>query len=234
MVAPSVWRFGTRFVNFYVVEADNALIVVDSGLTGYVSDLDAALHAISAERSDVTAVVLTHADGDHIGMAAAFCRAGARVLVHEADETQLRKPAPKGGDARLTGMVRYLYRPGFARFVSHMVVNGWSRAQAPEQLEVFGDGEVLDVPGRLRVFHTPGHTHGHCALLLEDREVLFTGDALSTWDPYTGARGPLLMSGPAHFDATQARLSHARLLTFGARVLLPGHGDPWQRQAPDA
>jgi glyoxylase-like metal-dependent hydrolase (beta-lactamase superfamily II) len=36
------------------------------------------------------------------------------------------------------------------------------------------------------VIECPGHTFGHCALHLADRDVLFTGDALVTRDPYTG------------------------------------------------
>ena len=34
-------------------------------------------------------------------------------------------------------------------------------------------------PGRPRVVFTPGHTYGHCALHLPDRDVLLTGDAHS-------------------------------------------------------
>jgi glyoxylase-like metal-dependent hydrolase (beta-lactamase superfamily II) len=44
----------------------------------------------------------------------------------------------------------------------------------------FADQEVLDVPGRPRVIHVPGHTAGNTALSLDDREVLIVGDTLST------------------------------------------------------
>jgi glyoxylase-like metal-dependent hydrolase (beta-lactamase superfamily II) len=32
------------------------------------------------------------------------------------------------------------------------------------ELTTYADGETLDVPGRPRVIHTPGHTSGHCSL----------------------------------------------------------------------
>jgi glyoxylase-like metal-dependent hydrolase (beta-lactamase superfamily II) len=228
-VAPSVHRLGTRFVNWYVVAVDGRLTVIDSGLRGYTRPLDDDLRALDATRNDVEAVVLTHADGDHMGMAATFAEAGARILIHEADEQALCHPSPKGGDARLPNMMPFLRRPGFVRFVAHLVARGWGRPVPPTRVEVFEDGSAIDVPGRPRALHTPGHTRGHCALLLAERGVVFTGDALSTWDPFTGKRGPRLMSRPAHFDSDQAAVSFERLRQTEAELLLPGHGDPWRR-----
>ena len=57
-------------------------------------------------------------------------------------------------------------------------------------VSVFADGEILDVPGRPRVLHAPGHTAGSCALLFEERSVLCTGDLLVTHDVLTGHKGP--------------------------------------------
>lgn len=40
------------------------------------------------------------------------------------------------------------------------------------------DGQLLPLAGGIRVVHTPGHTLGHCAFLLErDGRVLSVGDA---------------------------------------------------------
>ena len=50
-----------------------------------------------------------------------------------------------------------------------------------EGAETYGDGDVLDVPGRPPGDPDPGHAPGHCALLLEERGVLFAGDALCTY-----------------------------------------------------
>src|SRR3712207_6893536 len=51
--------------------------------------------------------------------------------------------------------------------------------------DLVADGETLAVAGSPRVVHTPGHTFGHCALHLPDRDVLITGDALITRSPYS-------------------------------------------------
>ena len=89
------------------------------------------------------------------------------------------------------------------------------------------------MPGRPRAIHVPGHTLGHSALLFEDRGALFIGDALCTWNPMTGARGPQVM--PKHFnvDYEQCFRSLTALDGLEAELLLPGHGDPW-RGSPEA
>jgi glyoxylase-like metal-dependent hydrolase (beta-lactamase superfamily II) len=53
----------------------------------------------------------------------------------------------------------------------------------------FSDGDVFDLGGgvRVHVIHTPGHTRGHCALLVEPDGMLYLGDIdLSSFGPYYG------------------------------------------------
>ena len=53
----------------------------------------------------------------------------------------------------------------------------------------FRDGDLFDLGGgvSVRVLHTPGHTRGHCALLIEPDGVLFLGDIdLTGFGPYYG------------------------------------------------
>ena len=75
---------------------------------------------------------------------------------------------------------------------------------------------------------TPGHSPGHVAFHLPDRGVLIAGDALCTYNPLTGKRGPQLM--PRAFAADIAAGARARSTRSSAStpgVLLLGHGEPW-------
>jgi len=87
------------------------------------------------------------------------------------------------------------------------------------------DGETIRLgAAQLTVLHTPGHTPGHCALLLEERGVLFSGDALVTLDSATGRTGPQ----PVRWndDPEQERASFERLRALDVAVVYPGHGEP--------
>jgi glyoxylase-like metal-dependent hydrolase (beta-lactamase superfamily II) len=76
------------------------------------------------------------------------------------------------------------------------VAAGWAQAlrerfhyQERADAVPFRDGDVFELGGgvRVRVIHTPGHTRGHCALLVEPDSVLYLGDIdLSSFGPYYG------------------------------------------------
>jgi glyoxylase-like metal-dependent hydrolase (beta-lactamase superfamily II) len=226
-VAPGVFRLGTHIVNWYVVADGDCLTAVDCGLPGFAETLDADLRAHGLTAGRVEAVVLTHSDGDHTGLASRFKQGGARVLIHESDAPALVKPAAKKGDAAPAKLLRTLWRPGMLRFMGHMARRGGAHPPSVEPDAKFEDGDVLDVPGRPRVLHTPGHTAGHSVFLFEERGVLLVGDAICTWNPLTGSRGPQLMPRATNEDNRACLSSLDAIAAAGAKVILAGHGDPW-------
>lgn len=125
---------------------------------------------------------------------------------------------------------RFLWRPWYAAYMLSYLTKGITRTPPVAQLDKFADGEVLDVPGSPRVVHAPGHTAGSCALFLEDRSLLFSGDALVTLDLARGPRGragPQVVRGPHTEDAELAVESLDVLYATNAHTVLPGHGEPW-------
>jgi len=93
----------------------------------------------------------------------------------------------------------------------------------------YGDGDTLPVPGSPVVVATPGHTLGHCALHLPDRDTAFAGDAIVTLDPYTGRTGPRLVARAATVDSERNLRTLDALAATGVRTVLTGHGTPWTR-----
>ena len=86
-VAPRVHRLGTPRINWYVVEDEGALTVIDAGMPAHRPMLDELLSRLGRSLADVAAVVLTHPHVDHIWIAERLrTEAGAPVFVHAADE----------------------------------------------------------------------------------------------------------------------------------------------------
>ena len=221
-VSQGVHRLATRYENWYLLEAGGRLTVLDAGLPGDWGEFSSALSRLGHAPGDIDAVLITHHHPDHAGNAERMRSSGARVLSHPADAPYLR------GERRLSsrGVVRFLWHPWYAVYMLHLLANGVTRVPAIAQLDEITDGEVLDVPGSPRVVHAPGHTAGSCALFLEDRSLLFSGDALVTLDMTRGRTGPQIIRGPVTEDPDLAVQSLEVLAATNAATVLPGHGEP--------
>jgi glyoxylase-like metal-dependent hydrolase (beta-lactamase superfamily II) len=225
-VAEGVHRIEDAYTNWYLVEGDGgALTVVDAGVPTSWQSLHDALRRLGRRTEDLAAIVLTHAHFDHVGFAERARRElGLPVHVHENDAPLARHPARYDHERP-----RLLYLATQLRALPIVGALARSRAfLAPpvEAVRRYEDG-TLPVPGSPRVVPTPGHTLGHCALHLPDRDVVIAGDALVTLDPYTGRRGPRLVARAATADVDRNLRSLDALVATGARTVLVGHGEPW-------
>jgi glyoxylase-like metal-dependent hydrolase (beta-lactamase superfamily II) len=111
-------------------------------------------------------------------------------------------------------------------YLLHTVVAGGAKYRPVQHVEVVSGDQTLNLPGQPRIIQTPGHTPGHYSVLLEERGVLFTGDALVNFDFPSGRRGVALHR--FNEDRERALESLKGLEGTDADVVLFGHGDPWR------
>ncbi len=220
-IVPGVFRVGTTFSGCYVVEDAGAYTFFDVGLPGYWPQMTRFLADRNAPLSSVKAIVLTHHHPDHMGNAERLrTQAGATVFVHHDDRAAAMS---KGKPPSFP-----LWKPPVAHLVGHFLLNGVTRAAPVTETSGFADGEVLDVPGRPRVIHAPGHTAGNAAMSLDDRGVLIVGDTLATLSLSRGESEPQLLPRYMNDDHGRALASLEKIERTAARWILPAHGLPWE------
>jgi glyoxylase-like metal-dependent hydrolase (beta-lactamase superfamily II) len=218
---------GTEFVHFFLLEQDGEVTLIDAGLSGYRDMLEPALAETGRSIGDVKAIVLTHADPDHVGFAEELHEQhGIPVYIHRADSERAQQGKTKASEGGPLEMLKMLKHSHTRRALRHMIAKGGAKQAKLPDVIAFDDGDELDVPGRLRVVHTPGHTDGHCVLLAASENALFVGDAINNVHIATGKPGAQVAPRMANTSTTQAYESLARIEALDAQTLYFGHGDP--------
>lgn len=224
-VAEGVHRVFDGFVNWYLVEDEGRLTVVDAGTPRSWKLLHQALARLGKTPQDLAAVVLTHGHYDHVGFAEKARRElGIPVLVHRDDAWLARHPLRFKSERSI---LRYAWRPAVLPTAGSLIASRAPFVKGVRDVRTYEDQDILDVPGRPHVVFTPGHTFGHSSLHLPERGVLIAGDAVVMLDPYTARRGPCLVARAATADSKRALASLHRIAETDAGTVLTGHGEPW-------
>ena len=231
-VAPGVHRLGDEAVNFYLIEHEDGLVLVDAGLPAHFGPLKDHLALLGHDLPAIRAVLLTHGHPDHTGLAERLrAEAGAEIWIHREDAPILAdgpRSAMRHAKPERSVLPYLLRRPSAISGPLHMARKGAFTAPRVQQSRTFVDEEPLSaVPGQPRPVLLPGHTSGSAAYLFADRGLLFTGDALVTADGMTGHTGPCLVCRGFTHNGAEALASLDRLAALPDSLILPGHGDPF-------
>lgn len=225
-MAPGIHSFTDALANWYAIEADGGVVLVDCGWPRSTDALVAGLSTIKRTPADVEAVLLTHGHEDHLGTAAWLAgEHGVPVYAHRDELPRVRGERSATWGA---GLVRELWRPNAVRFVATCVRRGVNSTRWVHDPSVLPEAERAAVPAGARVIPVPGHTEGHVAYHLPDRGAILCGDALVTLSVLTRRPGPQLHPSAFALDNDQAARSLPVLATLDADLLLTGHGEPYR------
>lgn len=190
----------------FVIKLGNETILVDTGLGNQASAMLQGLSSIGIKPADITAVLLTHYHGDHIGgllSGNGKTFPNAKIYSSQAEQAywldydiMLANPHRKSGFD--------LARKVFALY--------------EDANQTFAFGNTV-LPG-IKALNAVGHTPGHTVFLLESN-----GEKMLFWADLTHAAALQFprpdISASYDMDPEQARVSRQRFMELAADERLP-------------
>lgn len=201
---------------------DKEVVLIDTGLPGQLELIRAAVEKAGFSLNQITKIILTHHDIDHIGNAKQLAKNGATIMAHEKETPYIQGDAPSPKILRMEEHLKDLSDEERAMYER-------MKSDAPKLYvyvdKTLKDGEALPFCGGIEVIPTPGHTLGHISLLLKGGNVLVTGDAANIAD------GKLTGANPKHtLDMREAEKSFQKLKNLNADFVVCYHGGLWTKK----
>lgn len=201
----------------YLIRGIKGIVMVDAGTPNKIRAFKRKLSRLYIRPKDIKLIVLTHSHFDHAGSSKNIKEfTGARIVIHESEKELLENK----GFASVHGVNTWgkiseklffpiLKRIGFDNPVSDILMTSDDIT-----LHEYGiDG---------RIIHTPGHTRGSISVLLD------TGEAFVGCMAHDGLPFRFTPGLPIYADnIAQVKESWKLLISRGARIIFPGHGNPF-------
>jgi glyoxylase-like metal-dependent hydrolase (beta-lactamase superfamily II) len=206
-IAPNVHCLEASSNVYLIMEPPN-IVLVDTGMPRQHKAISELLRGLGHQPADLTHILVTHADLDHVGSLAALHEASGAQIHAGAASAQL---IARGKSPRHMPVIMQWVLDTFVKYGT----------VTKEKISIFEDGGVLPFLGGLQVLATPGHTPDHFSFFSPATGILFAGDALNTRDGRINLTPPRITA-----DKTAARQSGIRLLELAPTVIACGHGTP--------
>jgi glyoxylase-like metal-dependent hydrolase (beta-lactamase superfamily II) len=230
-VQPRIYRIpsvlGLRRFAQWLVIGDERLLLVDSGIDGTIEEHVApALRELGRSPTDITDVVVTHADVDHYGGNGELRLAAPRACIRSAAEDR-----PWIESWSLISRERYGWYRGHRIDYDDATWEWLERAAGPDTRidGTITDGETIDLGGIVvEILALPGHSPGHVGVAHHDSGTMIVMDAVLERGLYTTS-GELISPPPYSsveaYRRTIERLQSLRPVRLGTSHYAPIEGD---------
>lgn len=153
------------------------VVLVDCGYLGFMGLIEAALEEQGLSVSDLTMIVLTHQDDDHMGAAYEIISKYPHIQIAASAE---EAPYISGGKKNLRLQQAEELQERLPEEEKEFGLQFCERLRQVRPVPVdivLQEGDRFDWGGGCEIIRTPGHTPGHISLLLSEAQALITGDA---------------------------------------------------------
>jgi hydroxyacylglutathione hydrolase len=208
----SFHRIPIGICNCFLLRGEKT-ILVDAGAQGGMPSFVRSMKKLNVDPKSIDLILLTHGHWDHITCLNEVREmTGAKVAVHSKDQYMVESGQPPFPDGTTP----------YGRFISWTAKKILHPHLPKIKADVVLDDEGLSlkdygIPGK--VVYTPGHSAGHCSILLDSGDAIVGDMAMNDWYLRLTPGLPVLAD-----DIHTVVQSWRNILPMGIKRVHPAHG----------
>ncbi|MDF2822543.1 MAG: beta-lactamase protein [Clostridiales bacterium] len=215
------FRFGDveDVIHPVILNDDENMVLIDCGYTGFLPAVEQAMEENNLSCGDLTHVLITHHDHDHVGSLSELKQKYPQIqVIASKKETpyisgQFKSLRLEQAEAMQPNLPEEQKEFGLA--FCNILKNVQS---IPVDIEV-QNGDFFNWCGGCTIIETPGHTPGHISVYVQQKEIMVAGDAAVL------ENGELVIANPLFtLDINEAEASLQKIMTYGAKEIICYHG----------
>lgn len=202
-----------------ILKDDKEMILIDCGFTGFMPVIEEAMKAEGLDCNQLTKIIITHHDHDHMGSLADFKikYPNIKVVASEVEAPYIsgEKKYLRLEQAEVMQDTLSEDQKAFGEAFCDILRN-----VKPVKVDIIvHDGEIMDWCGGCEIIRTPGHTPGHISLYSKNKRTMITGDAAVLED------NQLVIANPQFtLDLDKAKKSLTKLMSYDVETFICYHG----------
>lgn len=206
-----VFVFSRMSIHQYLIVDNGKLILIDTGLPGNHNSLMENVSSIPKSITDLTHILITHADGDHYGAVNGLRGLAPNVRVCAS---VLEAQAMAAGSMSRPLKINSVWMKLF-----HVMTKRLFNSTPTLTDVILQPGQVLPFLGGLQILDTSGHTPGHLSFYSPSAGILFAGDSI-----FFSGKTPTPSHGANCWDEEKARQAYSLQMSLQPRLICAGHG----------
>lgn len=209
-----------------VLKDNNEMILVDCGYIGFMPIIEEAMRKENLGCNELTKIVITHQDHDHIGSLADFKQKypNVKIVASEIEAPYIsgEKKSLRLEQAEALQDTLSEEQKSFGKAFCDIL-----KSVKPVKVDVLvRDGDIIS--GGCEVVGTPGHTPGHISIYVKNKKTLITGDAVAL------ENNQLVIANPQFtLDMGDTNKSISKILAYDADTYICYHGGVYKRNKED-
>jgi len=207
-----------------VLQDENEVILIDCGYPNHLSAIEEECKRAGIDMKELTKVIITHHDCDHMGALAAIKKKYPKVKIISSHEEE---PYISGKEKSLRLKQAEAIYPTLDETEKGYAIqfhNFLSSIESAEVDEYVADKEVYPWCGGVEICATPGHMPGHISLYLTETKTLIAGDAIVVEE------GRLAIANPSYtLDMDKTKESIRKLMGYEIERIICYHGGVYDK-----